>query len=610
MSNSHGCMIDTTVVDRKRALWDYVLANDLLESKDNKVRARAWALLKDKTLFLYNFMKLNGQPVKTRWTQDVVLSDKSKRVLFCACNQHLGKSTTLDFDAATEILIDHGKRWVGLLVSNSLPQSQERMSNIKQLLDSMDHVEYSVKDVDIDTKGKSNATMLSIVIFEDVLDKKSGKMVKKTLYTNLLICCPHTSSALGYPADDVYLDEVDFWEDVKGGQIHFFNQVLDPRTYFTKGRIKGYSNPNGKERMMWFLWNQKNKAGLHHWHRYHFNYWDKESCTQDEFDNSCIGKTKNEIESTLLAAYTTTEGSFFGSEEISDMLSLELSEKGDNAGYNHETAWFLDVGSVHDQSVLIGGYVEENPLLPEIPLLKAFFIHKYPVGYPVGRVVGIDTTLDPDTKTLIPMENLEDGWQDYVEDNPSVKTVLGWYGEEYNDKLYQPLFGYDATGNSGLKPLIAAAGLDAVDVTFSGKLKWHMYQRYQYYVQQRFIKRGKERDGNTVRGCTFDYQASKLVIKKGAKTVYKQIHHENENDLDDTQDAMVGFIHLIENPDLPSLSFDIINNEGKSITNNDGSPKNDEIDEKKQASRLAGQYIPSWMNKGELNSWMDKRELV
>lgn len=545
-------------------------------SDDKKVRNAAISLLKDKTIFLYNFCKLNGTPVRTRWTQDIVLSDNSKRVLFCACNQHLGKSTTLDFDAATDFLMDHGKRWVGLLISGSLSQSQERMSNIKLLLDSMEHISYKIKEIDDETtKGKSNATQLSIFFHDEI--------TKKPLYSNLLICCPHTSSALGYPADVIFLDEVDFWEDVKGGQINFYNQVLDPRTYFTKGKIKGYSNPNGKDRMMWFLWNQKKNDGTNFWHRYHFNYWDKPEPTQEEFEDSCIGKTKNQIESTLLASFTTTEGSFFSKEEIDDILSDQsLIEKGDNAGYGRETAWFLDVGSVHDQSVLIGAYLEDNEKEPEIPLIKIFWIHKYPVGYPIGRVVGIKSAI------------AEDGWEDYEEDNPTIKTVLQEYSQEENGKIFQPLFGFDATGNAGMKPLLEVAMIEAISVTFTGKLKWALYQRLQYYVQQRFIKRVKERDENTVRGCDFNHQLRKLVVKKNTQTSYKQIHHESESDLDDCADTLAGLIQLIEDPENPSLSFDIIE------------MKNKDVEEIQRT--VEEQYIPEYVDKEELNNWMLTRK--
>lgn len=574
-------MINEEIVKKKFELWDYVMDNNLLSSPDELLRNQAIQLLRDKTIFAYANLRFDNEPIKMMYLQDAILTDKGDRIVFCGCNQHIGKSFTLNVDAATDFLMDHDKNWIGILVSGSLPQSQFQMDRIKMLLKSS-NITYRKEDtIDSKTGKKDNTTQISYTFYS-----KDGKT---PLYRNLLICCPHTSSALGYPANVLWLDEFDFWENCD--QDHFLYQVAIPRTFRTKGRIKVYSNPDGKEKMMYKLWTSKKPDGSPAWNRYHFNYWDKPEANQEEFDKSIIGMNKLRIESTLLAVFTRTEGSFFSTEEIRDMLCSELTQKGDSAGYGRECAFFLDVGSVHDQSALIGGFIEENKEVPEIPLLKAFYIHKYPVGYPIGRVVGIEQV------------DKEDGWEDYAEDNPSVKEVLEDYSDIEGGKKFQPLFGFDATGNAGMKPLFQAAEIEAIDITFTGKLKWHMFQRYQYYVQQRFIKRAKERDNNTTNGCSFDYQAAKLVVKKNTRSTYRQIHHENEDDLDDTQDAMAGWIHLIENPDLPSLSFDVINSEGKSVVKEDGTVKEEEKDK-----RLEGQYIPSFMDRGELNSWMDQRE--
>ena len=575
---TQNCRIDKTIVDKKLALWDHVKKNNLLTSPATNVRNQALRLLKDKTIFAYAYLKFDDKPLRLQYYQDAIISDNHDRILFCGSNQ-LGKSFTLNVDAATSFMKDHGKNWVGILVSGSLPQSQYQMDRIKQLLKG-GRINYKVEDTTESKTGKKdNTTQISYTFY----DKN-----QKPLYRNLLICCPHTSSALGYPADEVWIDEWDFWDNCD--QEHFLYQIIIPRTFQTKGKIKIYSNPNGKEKMMYKLWNTVDGEGNPAWHRYQFNYWDSENASQEDFNKKITGMTKTRIESTLLAIFTRTEGSFFSTDEIQDMLDPELTQKGDQAGYGKETAWFLDVGSVHDQSVLIGGYIEPNPTEPDIPLIKVFWIHKYPVGYPISRVVGIKLNSMQD----------EDGWEDYSDENPSVKQVLDEYSEVMGKTKYQPLFGFDATGSAGLKPLMQAADIEAADITFTGKLKWHMYQRYQYYVQQRFIKRTKERDENTVRGCDFDYQASKLVVKKNTNTVYKQIHHENEDDLDDTQDAMAGFIHLIENPDLPSLSFDLVKH--KQVTG-EGVPKKEEIDEN-------GQYIPSFYDKQEFSSWKRNRELT
>ena len=589
--NTDGCMVDQSVVAHKFALWDYVLKHNLLESSDDSLKHRARLLLYDKTIFAYAFLKFDGHPIRMLYLQDAIMSDPGRRILFCGCNQHIGKSFTLNVDAATEFLMDHGKNWVGILVSGSLDQSKYQMNRIKMILRSSG-ITYREEDTfDTKTGKKDNTTQISYTVYSD--DKKTP------LYQNLLICCPHTSSALGYPADVIWFDEWDFWDNCD--QKHFLQQVAIPRTYRTKGKIKVYTNPNGKDRMMWTLWNQKRKDGSSAWHRYHFNYWDKPEATQVEFDEMILGLEPTRVDSTLLAKFTRTEGSFFSPEEIRDCLDSELCAKGDVAGYGKETAWFLDVGTVHDQSVLIGAYLVENPTVPEIPIIHLFWVHKYPVGYPLARVVGVDNAIDS-----------EDGWSDYVVDNPSVKTILGQYAESYGDKTFQPLFGFDATGNAGMLPLFAAAGIDAVDIVFTGKLKWHMYQRFQYYMQQRFLKRARERDGNTIRGCDVDHQLSKLVVKPSQATSYKKIHHENEDDLDDVADSIAGVIHLIENPDLPSLSYDIIPVQGlpggspTSPPPGQGSTQSES--KSSEPDPLAGQYIPSFMKRSELLDWVDRRE--
>jgi len=577
-------MVDTKVVDKKFRIWQEVCNSGLLTSEDEYVRSKAWSLLNDKTLMAYHYFKFDGKPMKLRWYQDAILSDDHDRILFVAANQ-IGKSLTLDVDAAVTFLRDHGKGWVGILVSSSLPQSMFQMDRIKMLLRSAD-INYREEDTtETKTGKKDNSTTISYTFY-------SGDG-QTPLYTNLLICCPHTSSALGYPADDIWLDEFDFWKDVVGGQEHFLNQVIIPRTFETNGRIKIFSNPDGADKLLAKLFHQKDDLGVHVWHRYQFNMWDRPGISQEEFNKKKVGMTRQQVDSTLLAVFSSSAGAFLSSDEIKDQISLELCEKGDSAGYGRECAFFLDVGSVHDQCVLVGGYLDENIVEPDIPLINVFYIHKYPVGYPISRVVGISV--------------VDDGWDDEAEDNRSVKSVLLEYSQEVDGFRNYPLFGVDVTGNSGISPLFNVAGIDPVNVTFSGPRKWAMYQRYQYYSQQRYFKRARDRDANAVNGNDFSYQASKLRVKQGTSTGYRQIHHEQESDLDDTQDATVGLIYLIENPDLPSLSYDIINN-GKSVLSDIEEEKRSVDEFKENHPELKDQYIPSFMRNDELDSWIGRRE--
>ena len=569
------CKIDTTNLDKRIELFN-----------QSDMNQRLVMLKSDKSLFCYAWFKFNNKPLIPRFFQDIMLNDSHKRILFCASNQ-IGKSLALDIDAAVEFAKDHHHEWVGILVSKSLDQSQYQMSRIRQLLKSGNITYKEEETIDSKTGKKDNTTQISYTFYDDF---------GKPIYTNLLICCPPTGSALGYPCDRMWLDEFDFWKDIN--QNEFIKQIAIPRTFDTKGSIIIYTNPNGKDKYMYSLWNEKYPdTNKYVWHRYNFNFWDKPGASQEEYNENSVGMTRGQIDSTLLAVFSQSAGAFLSSQEIEEQIDQDLCEKKDQAGYGKETAWFLDVGSVHDQSALIGAYISENVKEPDIPIINAFYVHKYPVGYPLGRLVGVENK-----------EGIKDGWEDEADDNPSVKETLQQYSEEYNGKMFLPMFGCDVTGNSGIIPLFNTAGIEPIDITFSGRKKWNMYQRYQYYTQQRYFKRCIDRDSNTMNGCDFSYQASKLVVKKGTNTNYRQIHHENEDDYDDTQDAVVGVIHLIENPDMPSLSYDIINH---------GESRLKEIEEesekikrfKKNNPNLKDQYIPGFYNTNELNSWIAQKEM-
>ena len=584
------CNIDRNIIEQKISLWKKVLASGILETKSQETQTE-WLrfkahklLLTDKTIAAYHHFRFNNQPLKTRYFQDTLLSDKGKRILFASSNQ-LGKSLALDIDAAVNFITDHKQEYIGILVSKSLPQSQYQMSRIKQLLRSAE-IDINIEETDNTKTGKKDNSFEITYTFYDERQKPK--------YTNHLICCPPTGSALGYPANDMWLDEFDFWENID--HDHFIKQVAIPRTFETNGNLKVFTNPNGKL-ALWKLWTETDKKGKPTWHRYAFNYWDSPNANQQDFDQKSTGMTKAQIDSTLLAIFSSAGGAVFSNEEITDMYDAELAQKGDLAGIGKETAWFLDVGSVHDQSVLAGGFIEQNQLNPDIPIIKIFYIHKYPVGYPLGRVVGIQIK-EPD------------GWEQDSPDNPSIREVLTRYSNEDNLNETgtipgQPLFGFDITGNSGMLPLFQAANIDAIDIIFSGKNKWKMYQRAQYYAQQRLIKKNPDRDLNTINNKDANYQLSRLVITEQTNTVYRQIHHASEEDYDDVPDAIVGLIQLIENPDLPSLQYDIINTNGSIYKKTEN--EDDQTEKQKKEETLKDQYIPKYVNRHELENWMENK---
>ena len=103
-SASSSCYLDKSIVEKKFQMWDWVVENNILSSNDQMLRSQALSLLRDKTILAYSQFKFDGKPIKMMYMQDAILSDKSKRVLFCGCNQHIGKSFTLNVDAATEFI--------------------------------------------------------------------------------------------------------------------------------------------------------------------------------------------------------------------------------------------------------------------------------------------------------------------------------------------------------------------------------------------------------------------------------------------------------------------------------------------------------------------------
>lgn len=562
--------VDKTIIEKKLQLWKQVLDLGLLTTGDTVTKARAFLLLEDPAIRAYANFRLNDKPVELYFYQDVLLNDKGKRILFIAANQ-MGKSQALDFDAALKFSTDHKKGWVGVLVSKSRDQSEYQMMRIKELLNSS-NISYKEESTEETKTGKKDSGRTISFTFYDA---KTGK----PKYTNLLICCPPSGSALGYPCDEMWLDEFDYWENVD--HRWFIKRVAIPRTFHTDGRISIYTNPNGAEGYAFSLWNETDDDGNPLWHRYRFNYWDMPDASEEGFKKRSAGMSVFEKQSTLLAEFGESIGAFFSRKEIDDSLDPELNDK---TGYgNVYPVFFLDVGAKHDQSVLVGGFKQDNPNNPHLSLIKSFFIHKYPVGYPISRVVGAQNLVNPD-----------DGWEDYANSNPSVKQILDDYAytPDWSNEPIQPLFGCDVTGNSGIVPLFESVGVRAVDVTFSGPNKWKLYQRYKYLMEQRLFKRAPDRDKNTLHGRDFAYQASKLIVKKTG-TRYRQIHHESDEDLDDTQDAAVGFIYLCDNPDLFSYSTYLVAYKG-----DDDESINDEY---RAATRdLEGQYVPSWMKRGEV----------
>lgn len=465
----------------------------------------------DRTMFCYAFLRLDGSPLRPYPYQDLILNDPYRFKYFESSNQ-TGKSLCLDIDAVYDFVHDHGHGFNTAIVSKSLPQATHQMRRIKSLLNS----------ARFDWRSAKGETDNMSVISIDIKDA-SGK----AMYTNFLIVAPSSEGLLGYDLHKLYLDEFEFWDvDTR----YFYEQIAEPRTYHTKGGIQIFTNPNGQESFGAELTRAKLPDGSRKFHVYNFNFLDKPGNTEADLEVAKSGKTRAVIESTLLAQRSLSSRNFFTPDEIDGSLDENLSEL-DMVGDDKQPVFFLDVGSKHDQSVLVGGFVWEdderkdvhgNPLLHySIPI-----IHPYPVGYPLSRVVGGRHNDD------------SDGWH-YEK---SVKDYI----DEWSAGGVNPSFGVDATGNSGIIPLFNEVGIYPTDVQFSGPQKSAMYQRFKYLMEKRLLHRPKSR--------AFEYQASHLEMQKTSRG-YLAPKHRSEEDLDDVMDSVAGFLNIAGSPDVvePSL---------------------------------------------------------
>lgn len=500
--------INIDIYNNKFTRYDEFISTDNMLSTNS---GEFGLMLCDPTIFAYSNMTLAANPLKLYPYQDLIANDDWDRIIFCAANQ-IGKSFLLDVLAVYRFVQDHGHEYNQAIISKSKDQAKFQMSRIRNMLDSS---KFSYK---LEKGDQESMNVLTLNIYEN-------KNHTKIKYVNRIIVAPATSSSLGYDLHEIYLDEFGFYE-ISEGLEHAYTQWFEPRTFATKGRITIFSNPNGKDNYMYHLWNQKDTKGVHRFHRYKFNFLDCPKNTIDEYNELKETRPRHVFESTCAAIFTDSHDSYFTWEEIKKSYDKDLEMKKDFIT-DKMTFWFLDVGAKQDMSVLVGCYIEPDEHNDRFQHIYIFNIHTYPVGYPLTRVAGTDI-------------DVSDGWH-------YEKSVVD-YLKEYTTDGVQPVFGFDVTGNSGMKALFESMCINAFDITFSGPKKSGMYQRLKYYMEKGLLHR--------VKSDEFELQLSKLRVKKSVRG-YLMIHHESETDHDDVPDAVAGAVHLADNPDIvaPSVTF-------------------------------------------------------
>ena len=489
----------------KFELWDKVLEEGWLDSNDDLKQAKVYNMLLDPTIYAYAFFK-DPRNLKKRFKcysyQDIIINDSHKRVLFAAANQ-IGKSITLVIKAIHFAMLNPGS--TVLMTSKTLPQSKDLLRQIKQFLQNS-RLDYKYDIGDSETKTEIYFKQFEEEeVYDEKLEKTFTQM--KELQQSRIICTPATEAALGYAVDLALEDELFFYENGE----HFHKQILQPRTYTTKGQIIVFSNPNGQQGIGWELWKDEE------YHRYRFNFLDCPTNTQEEFDRLSKRLTREQIDSTMLAVFTSPEGGFLTLSERKDMQEERSSML--PSVITKPIYIFFDWAKVRDRTVRIIGVPitkKEGDWADEVYIYE---MKEYSQDTPYTEIIDVDlknliNDLGPENVAMV-------GW-----DNTGVGRGL----EDFTKRVEQ-------------------LGIQAMPVEFSLENKSRIYTLFKLLAENRRLKIPY------VKEC--DKQLSMLRFGKSTRGLLK-VHHENERDRDDFPDAIAGICSLIIQPDNPPISAVII----------------------------------------------------
>jgi len=485
--------------------WDNVENKKILETGEKEEINTAYRLLQDPTIYAYAFFRDPKDP-KKRFKlyayQDMIINDTNRRVMFAAANQ-IGKSISLVVKAVIYAILNPGK--TVLMASKTMPQAKDLLRQIKMFLRA------SILDYQYDIGDSDTKTDISFKhsVDEEYFDEELQETFvrRKPLPESRIICTPATEAALGYAVDLALVDELAFYDDGR----YFYEQILEPRTYTTKGQIIVFSNPNGQQGIFWKLWNNDDFA------RYRFNYLDCPTNTQEEFEINCRGKTREQIDSTMLAIFTNPEGGFLTLEEREEMQEQRPSML--PSIITEPVYIFFDWAKSSDRTVRIIAAPRRNSEEDWADAVHVYEMKEYPSGTPYNEIIDVDlkelaTRLGPQKIAMVGWDNtgVGKGLQDFIE-------------------------------------RIKHFGIPAMPVEFSLQNKSRIYTLFKLLVENRRIKIPFMQE------C--DKQLSMLRFKTTSRG-YLQVHHENDRDRDDFPDALAGLCSIMISPDSPPITCEII----------------------------------------------------
>lgn len=495
------------ITNNKFAAWDKVVEDDILRIGTKEEQSAVYELLQDYTIYAYAFLKdprNSGNPLKLYAYQDIIINDTHKRIVFAAANQ-IGKSICLCVKALIFAITNPGT--TTLMTSRTETQSKDLIRQIKSFLRNSS----LSSETDIGETETKTELYIRHFKYEEVYDMDLDKTFTKKIYLkeSRIICTPATEAALGYAVDLALEDELFFYDNGE----HFHNQILQPRTYTTKGQIIIFSNPNGQQGIGWIVWNDP------YYHRYRFNFLDCPTNTQEEFDLLSKALTREQIDSTMLAIFTSPEGGFLTLDERKDMQENRSSIL--PSVITQPIYIFFDWAKSKDRTVRIIGIPNHSQRKVDdwADQVYIYEMKEYPAGTRYSDIIDVD--LKKLVKLIGPQNIAMVGW-----DNTGVGKGL----EDFVNRIEQ-------------------LGVQCMPVEFSLQNKSRIYTLFKLLAENRRIKIPK------VDEC--DKQLSMLRFRTTARGLL-QVHHENERDRDDFPDAIAGICSLIIQPENAPVTCEII----------------------------------------------------
>ena len=327
------------------------------EAIDHQLPNWAGELKRDSTCFAYFYFK---NKLKKRWRnrfyQDIILNDKSKRIVVCISRQ-MGKSTMAAIKAFHTAYYYPNKTVV--IISNTKPQAIELIRRIKELMRSGTFDDFKSL---LPTQRDSRS--------EIIIGHNNGKDESR------IISVPATDAARGYTADLVIVDEGAFIEN--GDYI--FTQVIEPMTQATKGDILLLSTPNGRVGYFYDAFASK------HWSSYQFDWKANPENTQEEMDRKKDTMTSLAFEAEYEAKFLTSQSAYFKHSEIHNSVS-KLAGTGALSTHQPMSVG-VDFGKIHDKSVMIIGYIINPTDDPSKHIIRVSERREKPLGTEYCEVIG------------------------------------------------------------------------------------------------------------------------------------------------------------------------------------------------------------------------------